>query len=83
MQFNVTVTPVAYLIEIKKESSSNISLITANDILKFDHFSKPLLQKIMLHRCLGIIKLYCIEYLFIKYTSNTLRGTHIFMKFEF
>ena len=31
MQFNVTVTPVAYLIEIKKESSSNISLITANE----------------------------------------------------
>ena len=65
-----------YLIEIKEKNSSNMFLITVNENLYFkiwSPFQSPP-QKVIPYWCLKV-RMYW--WLFLKQTSNALRGTHI------
>ena len=67
---------ITYLIEIKEENSSNILFITLNESRYFKNWSpfQSPPRKVILYRCLKFTLYWC---LFLKQTSNALRGTHI------
>ena len=73
---NFTQKYITYLIEIKEENCSNIFFITLNESRYFKNWSPfqypP--RKVILYRCL---KFTLYWFLFLKQTSNALRGTHI------